>query len=59
MLWGKPHHVFVSSSGQQDLVESLQHTGNRSHEVMAAIALPKDRARNSTVTLHVRNLGDY
>lgn len=56
---GKPHNVFVSSSGQQGLVESLQHTGHRSHEVTAAVTLPEGRARNSTVVLHVRNLGEY
>ena len=59
MLWGKPYDVFVSSSGQQGLVESLPHTGNRSHEVTAAITLPEVRARKSTAILHVRNLGEY
>ena len=59
MLWGKPYDVFVSSSGQQGLVESLPHTGNRSHEVTAAITLPEGRARKSTAILHVRNLGEY
>ena len=45
MLWGKPYDVFVLSSGQQGLVESLRHTGNGSHEVMAAITLPEYWAR--------------
>lgn len=45
MLWGKPYDVSVSSSGQQGLVESLPHRGNRSHEVTAAITLPEGRAR--------------